>query len=213
MKIREYWLLLGVAALVILVAFIQDCGSKADAAATGGDKIARHRMASGLVQQPDGTVVPYANWAAYGWHLGTEVPDRPDGVVNPATGGPVQRWPMVAEYGNGNINIVWYWGGWFRSANGSKWGKPLRWAYLRQAEEVWNATAKQWEVPGLNGAAGPVLPPVAPGKAGIHMDNFQGQAMVDDLRRSFTWEQIMTFGDRSPYDEPDTGAPLKPVAP
>ncbi len=212
MRIKEHYLLSAVAVAVLSVAFLHDVSMKADAA-TGGDKIARHRMAASLVQQPDGTVVPYANWAAYGWHLGTEVPDRPDGVVNPATGVPVQRWPMVAEYGNGNINIVWYWGGWFRSANGSKWGKPARWAYLRQAEEVWNAGTKQWEVPGLNGVAGPVLPPVAPSKAGVHMDDVAGQQLVDLLKRSFTWERIQDFGDLSPYDEPDTGAPMKPVAP
>ena len=75
--------------------------------------------------------------------------------------------------------------------------------------QIWNRGA----VPGLNGAPSAVLPPLSSGKAGIHMDDVAGQQLVDLLKRSFTWERIMTFGDLSPYDEPDTGAPLGPGAP
>lgn len=214
------------ALLSAIVAFTTAFTLAGLAQGTGGDKIPRDRWAVASVPDPAGTMTPYANFAAYAWHIGTVTPDRPDGGIdpatglplpgwptNPTTGKPVQKWPILAEYANGNINIVWYWGGWFRSSSGANWGKPARWAYIRLAEEVWNATTKQWDVPGLNGAPAAVLPPLPAGKPGVHMDNFQGQAMVDDLKRSFTWEQIMTFGDLSPYDEPDTGAPLKPGVP
>ena len=225
MKIKEYWLLSAVAVLVMGVAFVHDWNLKADAAGVGGDKIIRERWAVAGYPDPAGGMTPYVNFAAYGWHLGTVTPDRADGgidpatglavpgwPVNPATGKAVLKWPILAEY-NGVPSVVWYWGRSFRTSNGSPWGKPLRWAYVRQAEEVWNATVKQWEVPGLNGAPAAVLPPLNKGKAGIHMDDVAGQQLVDMLRRSFTWAKIQDFGDLSPYDEPDTGAPLGPGAP
>ncbi len=224
MKIREYWLLSGVAVLVMGVAFVHDWNLKADAAGVGGDKIIRERWAVAGYPDPAGGMTPYVNFAAYGWHLGTVVPDRADGgvdpatglavpgwPVNPATGKAVLKWPIIAEY-NGAPYIVWYWGKWFRTSSGANWGKPTRWAYLRLAEEVWNPATKQFDVPGLNGAPSAVLPPLSTGKAGIHMDDVAGQQLVDMLKRSFTWARIQDFGDLSPYDEPDTGAPLGPKA-
>lgn len=177
----------------------------------GGDKITRERWAVAGYQDPSGGMTPYVNFAAYAWHQGTVTPDRVDGVIDPATGKAVVKWPILAEY-NGMPSVVWYWGKSFRASNGSTWGKPIRWAYVRQAEEVWNATAKQFEVPGLNGAPSAVLPPLLSGKTGVHMDDVGGQQLVDLLRRSFTWAKIQDFGDLSPYDEPDTGAPLGPKA-
>jgi len=190
------------------------------AAQGAGDKVVRLRPALALVQDPSGTVMPYINTAAYGWHPGTEIPDRPDGgfelsgkpisdwPINPATGKPVLKWPIIAEPVAGGIPaVVWYWDKQFRYSNGYKWTKPLRWAYLRMGEERWNPATKQFDVPGLSTAPAP--PPVVstPAEPGIHMDDIAGQQLVDLLKRSFTWERIMTFGDLSPYDEPDTGAP------
>ena len=172
---------------------------------SGQDKI--QRMSVALRPHPDGGFTNYQNFAAYPWQASATVPDRPDGAVDAESGKRVLKWPILAYYPAGQYPmIVWYWEGSFRASNGSKWGTPEHWAYVRYAEEVWNPAAKQFEVPGLPGSVQP--PATAPtGKAGVHMDATQGQWMVDDLKRSFTTQQIMDMMDASPYDEPDTGAP------
>jgi len=157
--------------------------------------ITRLRYSVGGAQDQHGTVAPYLNVAAYEWR--TNVPDRPDGLVG-------KRWPILGDYSNGP-RVVWYWEGAFRSTNGYAWGVPLRWAYLRMEEEIWNPAKAQWEINGIYYTAPPAVAPV--GKAGVHMDATQGQWMVDDLKRSFTTAQIQDMIDASPYDEPDTGAP------
>jgi hypothetical protein len=159
------------------------------------DMITRERISVSRAQDPAGGMCPYLNVGGYDWR--TNTPDRPDSLVE-------KRWPIWAEYQSGPT-IVWYWGGSYRSSNGSKWGTPTRWFYGRREEEVWNPSKQQWEINGLYYTAPPTTPPV--GKVGVHIDAVAGQQLIDILKRSFTWEQIMTFGDLSPYDEPDTGAP------
>jgi len=158
--------------------------------------ITRERISVSRAQDPAGTMCPYLNVFAY--DIRTDTPDREDGISS-------MRWPIIAEYPQKPPMIVWYFDGSFRSFNGSKWGTPLRWAYVRLQEEVWNPDKAQWEIPGLTYTAPPATAPT--GKQGVHMDAVQGQWMVDDLKRSFTTTQIMDMLDASPYDEPDTGAP------
>ena len=159
--------------------------------------IIRERISVSRAQDPAGGMCPYLNVAAYDWR--TNTPDRVDGPTG-------KRWPIVADNGAGKPpSIVWYWDGAFRSSNGYAWTAPARWAYLRREEEVWNPAKQQWEIPGVAPVAPPATAPT--GKAGVHMDALQGQWMVDDLKRSFTTQQIMDMMDASPYDEPDTDAP------
>lgn len=154
------------------------------------------RMTIQSAPDPGGHMVPYRNFACYDFR--DDTPDRPDSRED-------TRWPIIAEYTPNVPRVVWYYEGAFRSSNGYAWGIPPRWAYYRGEEEVWHPEWQQWVIPGV----APVAPPaVAPtGKAGVHMDATQGQWMVDDLKRSFTTQQIMDMMDASPYDEPDTGAP------
>ena len=133
-------------------------------------------------------------------HRGVAIAGGPDGYL----------WPILAYYaGNKKPLVVWYWGGSFRSSNGGNWGVPERWAYIRYYQEVWDPIAKQGRIPGLDPAIEP--PPVAQQPAqpgdGVHIDVIAGQQLVDILKRSFTTQEIMDKMDRSPYDEPDTGAP------
>lgn len=208
-RIIGLWLVVVVGSLFL--------GASADGS---GDKVVRLRPALALVQDPAGTVVPYDNPAAHGWHAGTETPDRPDGgfdldgkpvpgwPVNPATGKPILKWPIIALQAEGGIPaVVWYWDKSFRYSNGYKWTKPVRWAYLRLEEEKWNPATKQFDVPGLGSTTAP--PPVVnnPWKGGVHLDDVAGQQVVDILKRSFPTVRIQDFMDASPYDEPDTGAP------
>ena len=162
---------------------------------------------------PNGGWTPRKNVAAYQWCNGAVVPARLDWQVDPATGSPALKWPILAHYKEAwRPSIVWYYdngdgyGKKYRSSNGSRWSVPERWSYVRMEEEVWNAQMQRMEIPGLHGSPTPA-PPATPGKAGVHMDNTQGQWAVDDLKRSFTTAQIQDFIDASPYDEPDTGAP------
>lgn len=158
--------------------------------------ITRERMSLGRHQAQDGGMCPYLNVAAYQWRKDT--PDRPDSLAE-------KRWPIIVENLSGTPSIVWYFDGGFRSSNGYRWTIPVRWAYYRGEEEVWNPEKQQWEINGLYYTAPPATAPT--GKQGVHMDATQGQWMVDDLKRSFTTQQIMDMMDASPYDEPDTGAP------
>lgn len=225
MKIREPWLLMAVAFVVVAVAFLQDTAVQVSAQGTG-DLITRQRWS--VVQEPakvfrqadpTGNMVDAANFAAYPWHPVTEAPTRPDGGINPVdgkpipgwptnptTGKPIVKWPIVAEFA-GTPSVVWYWGKSFRTSSGSNWGKPTRWAYVRLAEEVWNPATKQFDVPGLAGAPAPVLPPATAGKAGVHIDDVAGQQLMDIMKRSFTDDRLKDFMDLSPYNEPDTGSP------
>ena len=159
--------------------------------------ITRERISVSRAQDPAGTMCPYLNVGGYEWNDGSVTPIRPDSLAE-------KRWPIWAEYPNGPI-IVWYWGGSFRASNGNPWGAPSRWFYGRREEEVWNPDNQQWEIPGMTYTAPPATAPT--GKQGVHMDAIQGQWIVDDLKRSFTTQQIMDMMDASPYDEPDTGAP------
>jgi hypothetical protein len=162
---------------------------------------------------PNGGWTPRQNFAAYPWRDGTLIPARPDGLIDPETGRRVLQWPIQAELAPGEYGTVWFGkdketdavGKW-RSSNWSQRRAPLRWAYVRKEPEVWNEQMQRMEIPGLPWSPTPA-PPATPGKAGVHMDNTQGQWMVDDLKRSFTTSQIQDFIDASPYDEPDTGAP------
>lgn len=166
-----------------------------------------------VLPHPDGQFVGRQDFAAYAWHPGMDAPTRPDYAVSP-NGAPGYLWPIVAYYsGNAKPTIVWYWDGWFRSSNGAKWGKPSRWAYIRQAPEVWNNTTKQMDIPGLYGAGESPTPPTTPAKVGVHIDDIAGQQMIDILKRSFTTARLQDFMDLSPYDEPDTGAPEHPLDP
>lgn len=160
--------------------------------------ITRERISVSREQHPDGGVAPYMNVAAYQWHHGSEIPDRPDAQA-------LNRWPIIAAYQPNLPSIVWFYDGKFRARNGYAWSTPPRWAYYRGDEEIWNPAKQQWEIPGLSYTAPPVVAPT--GKHGVHMNGTQGQWMVDDMKRSFTTTQIQDMMDASPYDEPDTGAP------
>lgn len=188
--------------LFSLVAFLPLVfGPDVRAQVSDGGKV--QRMSVALRPHPEGGFTNYQNFAAYPWQGGAVVPERPDGVVDAATGKRVLKWPILAYYPAAQYPmIVWYWEGSYRASNGSKWGTPEHWAYVRYAEEVWNPVAKQFEVPGLVAPAAP-----ASGGDGVHIDAVAGQQLVDILKRSFTTQEIMDKMDRSPYDEPDTGAP------
>jgi len=180
------------------------------------DKVVLVRPNLDVTPDPAGTLTTMIDPAAYTWHDGKELPTRPDGLIDPATGKRVLKWPILALPMSGNPTIVWFGKdketdavGKFRNSNWYMWTPPARWAYVRIGKEKWNPTTHQFYIPGVED-----VPTVStPNKPGVHMDDVQGQAMVDDLRRSFTWEQVQNFGDRSPYDEPDTGAPFEPGAP
>ena len=152
------------------------------------------------------------NFAATRWEKGSVVPSFKDGIVDPTTQKAVLKWPIVAYYPNAWYpSIVWFYdngdggGSRFRASNGYKWGTPERWAYVHWWTEVWNEQMQRMEIPDV------VLNPTAPApeKPGVHMDDIQGQWMVDDLKRSFTVNKINWFLEHSVYDEPDTGAPLE----
>jgi len=74
---------------------------------------------------------------------------------------------------------------------------------------------------GITSASGPLTPSPLTVTAqmgdepttGVHIDAIAGQQLIDILKRSFTTFQIMDFMDRSPYDEPDTGAPEPKAGP
>jgi hypothetical protein len=166
---------------------------------------------------PNGGWTPRKNFAAHEWHPATDVPSRLDWQIDADTGERVLRWPILAYYkGAWYPSIVWYYdngdgfGAKYRSSNGNRWGTPERWAYVRMEKEVWNPITERMEVPGLPGSP-PPDPTNPDDKPGVHMDDIQGQWMVDDLKRSFTTNKINEFLEASPYDEPDTGAPESPL--
>ena len=127
--------------------------------------ITRERISVSRAQDPAGTMCPYLNVAAYDFHKGTDTPDREDSHAE-------KRWPIIAEYKPNAPSTVWYWGNAFRASNGNAWGTPIRWAYYRGEEEVWNPDRQQWEIPGLTYTAPPATAPT--GKAGVHMDACAG---------------------------------------
>lgn len=150
-------------------------------------------------EDPNGKFTVRGDFAAHEWHPATDVPTRPDSLAE-------KRWPIIAEFKKNAPLFVYYFDGAFRSTNGFNWGTPKRWAYFRGEPEVWNPLTKRMEVPGLPGSP-PVQTPPSLDKPGVHMDDIQGQWMVDDLKRSFTVNKINWFMENSVYDEPDTGAP------
>lgn len=169
----------------------------------------------GMQPDPNGGFTVRSNSAAHDWHPGTDIPSRKDGEIDPKTGKRVLKWPIVAQFPTGYPSILWYGKvnpdsttevGRFRTSNWSNWGTPVRWAYLRLDKEVWNEEMGRMDVPGLPGSPPAPAPPTAD-KPGVYMSDTQGQWLIDDLKRSFTTEKLMTFMDLSPYDEPDTGAP------
>lgn len=158
---------------------------------------------------PNGGWTPRQNVAAYQWHPASATPARPDGDIDPETRKPAPKWPIIVEPVEGYPDIMWYWGGFWRQANGARINVSVnRWAYVRGKPEIWNPLTKRMEIPGLYGSP-PESTPADDDKPGVYMSDIQGQWMVDDLKRSFTWKRIQDFGDLSPYDEPDKGAPLE----
>lgn len=85
----------------------------------------------------NGQLCVYKNWAAYEWH-----------DIDPAKGGnpldlPTRPDRLIAQYSHGYY-LLNFLDDSFQSSGG-KWGKPLRWAYLRLQEEIWTGT--QWALP------------------------------------------------------------------
>jgi len=171
---------------------------------SGQDKVSR--MSVALRPHPDGGFTNYQNFAAYAWQESATVPDRPDGALDAETGKRVLKWPILAYYPAGQYPmIVWYWEGSFRASNGSKWGVPEHWAYVRYAEEVWNPVAKQFEVPGLGVVQPPVtVPPVSDPNKPLPKSLRYG---VDSLKIRYTTGDILRAIDESPFNEPSEGAP------
>lgn len=168
------------------------------------DKVIKVRPALALVQDPTGTLTPYDNWAAYAWHMGREVPDRPDGAIDQATGKRTLSWPMIAEYPNTNLpSVVWYWEGSFRASNGYKWGIPTRWAYIRRIEEVWNPITQQVEVAGVTVGNDPIPPVPNPGAVPKSL-----RYIIDGLKLQYPTNVIQDAIDLSQFDEPQEGAPF-----
>lgn len=155
------------------------------------------RLHFGLSLHPQGNFTQHRDFAAEDWR--TDTPERPDSITT-------RRWKLMMDYGGTNQQYGYYWDGLFRYTNGTQCRPPIRWAYLRLQPELWNGsqfTLADGSIP---------QPKAADPKQGVHMDDVAGQQLMDILKRSFTWERIMTFGDLSPYDEPDTGAPEGPLS-
>lgn len=238
MKVREALIIL--LAPVLTVVFLVTVAPPRGEAAAGNNvphytPDALQAIAINMTGDPHGGLTVRSNPAAHDWHTDTDIPSRDDGAidmngelkpdwpVDPATGKPKLMWPIIAYYkGAWYPSIIWYYdngdgqGKRFRASNGHKWGTPERWAYVRWGREVWNEAMGRMEVPDT-GYAVPTAAPPKDDKPGVHMDDIQGQWMVDDLKRSFTVNKINWFLEHSVYDEPDTGAPEEggaaPLAP
>ena len=163
------------------------------------------RLALGATLHPQGNFTQHKDFAAEDWR--TDTPERPDGIVDPATGKRVMKWPIAVLYKGSSIpSIGFYFDGLFRYTNGTQGRVPERWAYFRLQPELWNGS--QFTLP--DGSIPQPAASVDP-KQGVHIDMIAGQQLIDILKRSFTTTQIMDMMDASPYDEPDTGAPEGPL--
>ena len=167
------------------------------------------RLTPTLMNHPQGHMTHYSDFAAYPWQPGTVDPDRPDGALD-EQGRRSLKWPILVYYPNTSApSVIYFFDGSFRHSNGSKWGRPERWAYIRHTPEVWHDALQQFVVPGL------VPVPADPAKpaqgAGIPKSL---QYIVDGLKIRYTTKEIMDAMDASPFDEPSEGAPLPtgPVA-
>lgn len=138
------------------------------------------RVASG----ENGQFMHYRNFAAYEWRNG--LPEE--------AGGRTRK--IIGEFANNVHLIVWFYDGSFHSSNGSRWGAPLRWAYLRQAEEIWNGTT--WVMP--DGTPMPLVDTVT-----YRADDLQGA--VDFLMDRFTVPVIQDAMDKSKSFFPRAGVP------
>lgn len=167
---------------------------------------AQQRYSINMGSDPMGGLTVANNVAAHEWHNGSDIPNRKDGEIDPATGKPKLIWPIVSYYkGAWYPSIVWYYdtgdgaGNRFRASNGYKWGAPERWAYIRWGKEVWNEDMQRMEVPDT----GYIIPVAAPPKPTPKSLRY----IIDGLKIRYTTGELNQAIDESQYNEPSEGAP------
>jgi hypothetical protein len=138
------WLGITTIVAILTVAAFHD----SELAAQGAEPV-YERVTFGLLAHPGGHFVPAADFGGYPWRTGT--PSRADSLE-------AMQWPMVAQYGPKKFQTLYYYGGRFRSANGSVQAAPVRWFYLRLDPEVWDDQLGVWKLPGLDSGSSTGLP-------------------------------------------------------
>lgn len=136
---RVNWLGITTIVAILAVAAIHDTELAAQSSGTTPEPV-YERVTFGLLAHPGGHFVQASDFGGYAWRTGT--PSRVDSLE-------AMQWPMVAQYGPKKFQTLYYYGGRFRSANGSVQAPPVRWFYLRLEPEVWNSQLGVWEIPGL----------------------------------------------------------------
>lgn len=141
------------------------------------------RLSFGATPYQNGQLCVYRNFAALDWHeVKDALPEIED--VN-----------LLIDYGGTDQRLAVFYQGKFTNRNHSSISQPKRWAYVRTVEEIWDGN--KWVLP--DGTAPPVAEPgTIPGPLQRH---------VDGLKMVYTTRQILDAMDRSPYDQPEEGAP------
>lgn len=191
---------------VVFLVIIAPPNQKAGSQTFGSTYTPDAQQAYSINMQPDphGQYTVRDNAAAHAWHLGTDIPNRKDGVIDQSSKKPKLIWPIIAYYkGSSYPSIVWYYddgtGPGYRASNGYKWGTPVRWAYVRWGKEEWNPQMNRMEVPGT-GYVIPATPSPKPTPKSLRY-------IIDGLKMRHTTGELLQAIDESQYNEPSEGAP------